>query len=68
MPGVTGEFFDELTVESLMGVLQQFDAGCYSAAAIGEHALKFDRAVFRREITAYVERAWAQGKRKGNSD
>ncbi len=59
VPGVTGEFFDELSVDSLMAVLQQFDASRYSPAAIRDHALKFDSAVFRRDITAYVERAYA---------
>lgn len=60
VPGVTGEFFDELTVESLVDTLKRFDASDYSPGAIRDHALKFDRAVFGREIRAFVERAWAQ--------
>jgi hypothetical protein len=55
IPGVTGEFFDELTVDSLAGVLRQFNASAYSPIAIREQALKFDRTVFRREITAFVK-------------
>jgi glycosyltransferase involved in cell wall biosynthesis len=62
VPGVTGEFFDDLTVESLVNVLKQFDASHYSPAAIRKHALKFDRDVFQRELTAYVEQAYAAFK------
>jgi glycosyltransferase involved in cell wall biosynthesis len=60
VPGVTGEFFGELSVESLVDVLRRFDDSRYSSAAIRDHALKFDRAVFDREIKAFVERAWAE--------
>jgi len=56
IPGVTGEFFADLTVDSLVAALQQFEASRYSPGAIRDHALRFDRAVFRREITAFVER------------
>jgi glycosyltransferase involved in cell wall biosynthesis len=55
IPGVTGEFFDQLTVDSLVEALSQFDASDYSPTAIREHALKFDRTVFHRKITAFVE-------------
>jgi glycosyltransferase involved in cell wall biosynthesis len=62
IPGVTGEFFDELTVESLISTLRQFDASKYSTATIRDHALKFDSAVFRREITAFVREAYKTHK------
>ncbi len=55
IPGVTGEFFADLTVDSLAAALQQFEASRYSPGAIRDHALRFDRAVFRREIAAFVE-------------
>ncbi len=67
VPGVTGEFFDEQTVESLVNALKQFDASHYASAAIREHALKFDRVVFHREITAFVDRAYAQFKQEAKS-
>jgi glycosyltransferase involved in cell wall biosynthesis len=60
VPGVTGEYFDELNVESLVETLRRFDESRYSPGAIRDHALKFDRAVFDREIRAFVERAWAE--------
>src|SRR5262249_34079752 len=49
-PGVTGEFFDAQTVDSLVEVLQKFDAFRYAPATIREHALKFDSAIFHREL------------------
>jgi len=58
IPGRTGEFFTEPTVESLMAVLRSFDASRYDPAAIRAHALRFDSAVFERAITSFVERAW----------
>jgi glycosyltransferase involved in cell wall biosynthesis len=58
IPGKTGVLFAEATVESLTAALQSFDASAYNTAAIRAHAEQFDTAVFRREITAYVEQAW----------
>jgi glycosyltransferase involved in cell wall biosynthesis len=57
IPGKTGEFFDAPTVESLVKALLEFDAPCYSPAAIRAHALKFDSAVFREQLSAFVEKA-----------
>jgi glycosyltransferase involved in cell wall biosynthesis len=64
VPGKTGEFFGEQTVESLMQVLRAFDADRYSTAAIRSHALQFDRAVFRRQLGGFVEKAYRE-KRHG---
>lgn len=64
IPGVTGEFFDQLTVESLVSVLQRFDATCYRAATLRTHAMQFDRAVFRQQITAFVDQAYAAHQRR----
>ncbi len=58
VPGKTGEFFEEQSVEALMAVLQDFDATRYNPAECRAHAQKFDSAVFRRQISETVERAW----------
>ena len=58
IPGETGEHFDELTVESLMAVLEQFEDYDYDPVALRAHAEKFDTQVFQRRISAYVEQAW----------
>ncbi|MBP8974143.1 MAG: glycosyltransferase [Anaerolineae bacterium] len=65
IPGRTGEFFTEPTVESLMAVLRSFDASRYDPAAIRAHALRFDSAVFERAITSFVERAWDDFSARG---
>jgi glycosyltransferase involved in cell wall biosynthesis len=63
IPGVTGEFFDEPTAESLVSALKKFDASRYVSGRIREHALQFDRAVFDREITGFVEKAYEAFKK-----
>ncbi len=59
LPGQTGELFGELTVDSLCDVLARFDAFAYDPEACRAHALRFDTQVFTRQITDYVEQAWA---------
>ena len=58
IPGKTGELFSEMTVESLMTVMQNFDASAYDPRVTRAHAEKFDTAIFTRQITEYVEQAW----------
>lgn len=58
VPGVSGEHFADLTVESLKRVMDDFDESAYDPDKIRRHALKFDTSVFARRITAYVEQAW----------
>lgn len=60
IPGKTGEFFDELTVESLMAVLQKFDADAYNPTDCRNHALKFDSSVFKQRLFQMVEQSWDQ--------
>ena len=59
IPGKTGELFHEATVESLMAVMQNFDASAYDSRVIRAHAQRFDTTVFTRQITDYVDRAWS---------
>lgn len=54
IPGVTGEFFTEQTVESLAAVLRSFDAARYSPESVRAHALKFDEAVFQQQLGAFL--------------
>lgn len=58
IPGQTGVFFDELTVESLVQALEAFDEQQFDPASIRAHALRFDSAVFGQAITPMVEQAW----------
>jgi glycosyltransferase involved in cell wall biosynthesis len=56
-PGVSGELFSELRAESLLGVLQSFDADAYEPAACRRHAERFSTENFRSKLMAYLERA-----------
>lgn len=56
--GQTGAFFTEQTVEALMTALQNFDATAYRPEDCRANALRFDEAVFREQISQYVEQAW----------
>jgi glycosyltransferase involved in cell wall biosynthesis len=58
IPGKTGELFPEMTVDSLISMLRNFETSRYDSEAIRNHALRFDTLVFNREITGFVERAW----------
>ena len=53
--GVTGTFFREQTVDSLMAVLATFDERCYDTQSIRNHALEFDTPRFKRRILQFVE-------------
>jgi glycosyltransferase involved in cell wall biosynthesis len=58
IPGQTGVFFDEPSVESLTSALESFDDTPFDPATLRAHAMQFDSAVFRDAITGYVEHAW----------
>ena len=62
--GVTGEHFDEMTVESLKAVMQNFDTNRYNSTQIREHALKFDTKIFISQIDAFIEQAWSAHESK----
>ena len=53
--GVTGEFFDQQTVESLQNDLEHYNTRVYYSEKIREHALKFDNLVFQKKIKVFVE-------------
>jgi glycosyltransferase involved in cell wall biosynthesis len=55
--GVTGEFFDSQTWESLVHAILKFDSDKFNPADIRAHAYKFDRIRFKREIKDYVNLA-----------
>lgn len=63
IPGVTGETFDTLSVDSLASVMATFDASRYDPQVIREHALRFDTRLFAQQITTYVESAWEAHQR-----
>ncbi|NDJ77395.1 MAG: glycosyltransferase family 4 protein [Chloroflexi bacterium] len=58
IPGQTGMFFVEQTVESLKQALLTFDESVYDPATIRAHALRFDSALFKRALTDTVAQTW----------
>jgi glycosyltransferase involved in cell wall biosynthesis len=55
LPGKSGEFFDDMTAESLAKVLQDFKPERYSNAAISVFARRFSRERFQKAIAAYIK-------------
>lgn len=55
VPGVTGEFFTEQTVESLVSALKNFDEKKYDPQKIRAHALKFDKEIFKGKIQSIIK-------------
>lgn len=54
--GVTGEFFVEQSVESLVEVLKNFRPETYDSRKIRAHALKFDKEIFKNKIKRLITR------------
>lgn len=62
VPGVTGEFFPEQTVESLISVLKSFNQKKYDPLKIRAHAQQFDKTIFKAKIQAIVEQQYKQSR------
>ncbi|HEY3413203.1 MAG TPA: glycosyltransferase [Armatimonadota bacterium] len=64
LPGVTGEYFTEPTVDSLVAAMTAFNPDAYDPAKIRAHAETFDTKVFRAQFQDFVKRsmeAYAKG-------
>ncbi len=59
--GVTGVLFGEQTAGAVAEAIRRFEAldaaGAFDPATIRQHALRFDSAVFQRQLAAFVENA-----------
>jgi glycosyltransferase involved in cell wall biosynthesis len=51
----TGVFFRDQTVESLLDAIERFRRTAFDPRRIREHALKFDRPIFKSKIKAFLE-------------
>jgi len=54
----TGEFFYEQTAQAIISVLNRFDHTKYDPQKIRQHALKFSRERFMREIKQFIEKEY----------
>ncbi|MFO7634123.1 MAG: glycosyltransferase, partial [Caldilinea sp.] len=59
-PGVTGELFLAQTMESLLAVLQDFDAHAYHPEECRGQAKRFSAAAFREKLLAHLSGIWGQ--------
>jgi len=55
MPGKTGEFFDEQSVESLIEALNNFKTEKYKSDTLKKHAEKFSRQAFEKKLSGYLK-------------
>ncbi|MBI5476804.1 MAG: glycosyltransferase [Ignavibacteriales bacterium] len=62
--GVTGLFFKELNPESLLEQIKSLKQHNFDPEKIREHALKFDRKLFKKNIRSFVENKWIEFLKK----
>lgn len=62
IPGTTGLFFTEQTMESLKKAILELSAMKWDASAIRKHAEKFDRAIFENNLRQFLEQKWGEWK------
>ncbi|MFA5359171.1 MAG: glycosyltransferase [Patescibacteria group bacterium] len=62
IPGVTGEFFDEQTWESLSDAVIRFKPEKYDSKKIRQHAQNFGVEEFKKRITDYIEKTYQEFK------
>jgi len=60
IPGKTGEFFEEQTVQAIIDAVASFDPMRYDKSAIQAHARKFDKTVFKKKMYDFVEKVTGQ--------
>jgi glycosyltransferase involved in cell wall biosynthesis len=63
LEGKTGVFFDEQSIESLVEAVKNFDASRFDSEAIHQHALKFDKEIFKKKIKDFIDKNWEEFKR-----
>ncbi len=56
IPGETGTFFDEQTVDSLCNALQDFDRSAYANTHIAASTQKFSSQAFQEHMRAFIQR------------
>lgn len=52
----TGLFFDEQSVDSLLNVLKRFHPGNFNPEFIRQHALQFDKEIFKNKINDFLKK------------
>lgn len=55
IPGKTGMFFNQLTVDNLVSTLRQFDTNKWDRPAIAKYAQKFSKGRFEKEMLEFIK-------------
>ena len=63
LEGKTGVFFNEQTVDSLAGAVRDFQSQKFNPDAIRNHALKFDKEIFKKKIKDFIEKSYKEFKK-----
>ncbi|MDO9399800.1 MAG: glycosyltransferase [bacterium] len=58
--GITGEFFNQQTVDSLIEVLNNFDVNKYNPQEIKQHAEQFSVEIFKKKIGDFVDEEYGK--------
>ena len=58
LEGKTGVFFNEQSIDSLVGAIKKFDASKFNPQTIYQHALKFDKENFKKKIKDFIEKKY----------
>lgn len=56
--GKTGVFFADQTAEGLIQAVKNFDSYKFNPNFIRQHALGFDKEIFKKKIKEFIENAW----------
>jgi glycosyltransferase involved in cell wall biosynthesis len=64
IPGKTGILFDEQTSQSIINAVKKFQNMKFDGKEIREFALKFDREVFKKKISDYIQEKYGEYQRK----
>ena len=62
--GKTGVLFDEQSVESLNNAIEKFEKMRFNYAEISDHASKFSKERFEKEILSFIENRWQNFQKK----
>lgn len=60
VPNITGVFFDHQSATSLIEAVKTFTDIKWKPKLIREHALKFDKKVFQREMKNFAQKAYSE--------
>lgn len=58
----TGMFFDEQTADSLVETVEGFKAERFDSRKIRNHALKFDKEIFKKKLKEFIDKAYHESR------